>query len=366
MNRAAIFLAPLVLACQGGDPPEGSVAPEPPRPAVATAAPVREAIRVEVARLDQSSARISFRLPGEVEGAREAMLGAALGGFVERVFVREGEEVRRGQTLVRVDSQTHQARLDQALVAERNARRELDRARALGDALAPSQLEAAESLVLAAEAATRLARVGVTRSTITAPFSGVTVAVEVEQGEVAPPGAPLIRLVQLDPVKVTLTVSDRDVVALREGMEALVTTAARAEVFTGRIVRLALAADASSRAFEVEVEVPNAQGRLLPGMIANVEVREEAATSELVVPQDWVVTKLDGLGVFIEDNGVARFRPVALGTVIRDQIVVESGLTAGERVVTTGQRMLVDGDPVLVVREGTCCTDGRVTYEQAR
>jgi len=74
------------------------------------------------------------------------------------------------------------------------------------------------------------------------------------------------------------------------------------------------------------------------------------------------VTKLDGLGVFVEDDGVARWRPVALGPVVRHQVIVTDGVSLGDRIIVTGQRELEEGDPVLVVREGQCCTDGRVRF----
>jgi hypothetical protein len=67
----------------------------------------------------------------------------------------------------------------------------------------------------------------------------------------------------------------------------------------------------------------------------------------------------------VVEDGVAHWRPLDLGQIVRDRILVNTGLSAGERVVILGQRSLEDGDELLVAREGKCCTDGRVVFPQA-
>jgi membrane fusion protein (multidrug efflux system) len=341
---------------QGGDEPQPAEGAQ--DRAAATAR------RVEVAAIRPSDARIELQLPGEVEGTRDALLAAALGGYVERVNIENGSEVRRGQVLVQVDAATHRARLAQTRVELDAAARELTRATRLGDALPRAQLDAAESRHAAALAAERTAALMVSRASIKAPFDGVVSGIAVEVGEVAPPGAPVLRLVNLDSVKVSISVSDRDVVALREGMEAAVTTEARAGVHTGSIVHIDPAANLRTRAFTVEVSVDNPDRSLMPGMIANVRIAEAVASGQVVVPQDWIVTRRDGNGVFLSDHGIAQWRPVQLGSVVGDQVVIAAGVAEGDRVVVAGHRELVDGDPLLIAREGTCCTDGRVTFER--
>jgi multidrug efflux pump subunit AcrA (membrane-fusion protein) len=169
-------------------------------------------------------------------------------------------------------------------------------------------------------------------------------------------------LVQTDPVKVTLSVADRDVVALEQGLAARVETPASGTLLSGTVSHVAPVADLSTRSFLVEVEVPNPDGLLLPGMIARVEVSRQLADDVVLLPQEWLVTKLDGYGVFVIEEEVARWRPLELGEVVRGQVVVEKGVTIGDKVVVVGQHDLVDGDPVDIAREGTCCVDGRPTF----
>lgn len=319
--------------------------------------------RVEVATLKESAAKLKLRVPGEIEGSRDAMLGAALGGYIESIDASAGEKVKKGQVLVRVDSASHAARAAQAKVEVDAATRELKRAEAMADAIPRAELEAAQTRVDAAKAALRAQQVNVSYSLVRAPFSGTVAQVQAEVGEVATPGATLLRLVQLDPVKVTVSVPGRDVVALDEGMPARVSTDASAGIVEGKIAHIQRAADPKTRSFLVEIEVPNREGRLLPGMIASVTLSSEVEAKRVVIAQDWLVTGVDQTGVFVVEGDVAKWRPVQLGAVVRNQVVVQSGLKAGERLVITGHRELADGDPLLIARSGVCCTDGRVVFE---
>lgn len=349
-----------------GSPGAGASSEVPARRVVSSTA-----TRVEVAVIEPSEARLQLRLPGEVEGSRDALLAASLGGFVERVLVQEGDLVREGQVLARVDSALHGARTSQARVELAAAERELARAERLADALPAQQRDAADTRVNAARAALRVATVTASRGVIRAPFAGTVAAVDAERGEVMTPGAPMIRLVQLDPARISLSVPDRDVVALTPGAEVRVQVGAAVGERRGRVAFIHPAADLQTRAFEVEVEVANADGRLLPGMIAQVEVSQPVGGARPVIPQHVLVTRLEGNGVFVAEDdesteddalGTARWRPVTVEAIVRSQVVIASGLEAGERVVVVGHRELAEGDALLVTREGRCCTGGRVSY----
>jgi membrane fusion protein (multidrug efflux system) len=326
--------------------------------------PDANAIRVELAVVQPSKASLELELPGEVEGSRDASLAAPMGGYIEQVLVSPGDHARRGQTLVAVDTVAQAARRDQARVELEAAKREYERYRRLGDAIARVELDAAETRLKAARAAVKTASVMVTRSIVTAPFEGVVVTVDAEVGEVAAPGSPLVRLVQLDPAKVTVSLSERDVVSLQEGMAARVSLPASAGVaLPGKVEHIQRAADLKTRTFIAEIEVQNDDERLLPGMIATVRLAPEAGAERLVIRQDWLVTRGSEVGVFVAESNTARWRPVELGPVTRNQVVVRRGLEAGDALVVTGHRQLADGDPLLVARRGTCCNDGRVAFE---
>lgn len=358
MTRILISIA--LLALLGGCDPNGaSEAPATPQRTGAN-----EGARVEVAEVRLVPANLRMGLTGEVKGLRDANLASPQGGFVEGVMVRTGAEVRKGQSLMTIDRQLHAAGFAQAQAQRDLAQSEFERLERMGDAVTASQRQQAETQARVAEASLSQARVQLSRASIVAPFEGVVSAVNIEEGEIAPPGTALLRVVQLDPVRVVLAVSDREVVALESGLPATVTASAIGQQLQGRISQISPVGDGRTRSFQVEVEVPNPDRTLLPGMVARVELRRRLGEG-IVVPSDWVVSTPEGYGVFVEADRVARWRPVTLGRVLRSQVVVESGLSPGDVVVMVGHRELIDGDPILVSRRGICCDDGRVRYDVA-
>ena len=324
--------------------------------------PDANATRVEVMVLERSDATLELGLPGEIGGHRDAMLAAANGGYVEKVLVRRGDEVKKGQTLVQVDATLYAAQLEQANAQAAQADAELRRAEAMGDMGSMSALDAAKTQARVAAANVSQARARLSRARVTAPFEGTIADIMVEPGEAAAPGSPVVRLVILDPVTVILSVADRDVVSLQTNVKVRVSTAASPNQFEGVISHIAPAADTKTRTFPVEISVPNPDHALLPGMIARVDVDLSLADDAVVIPQDWLVTRRDRRGLFVEDEGVAVWHDVILGDIIHDDVVIASGISVGDRVVVTGQQDLAEGDALLVAREGRCCAAGRPVY----
>lgn len=353
-------MIPLVLSFFGGCGVNAEQAP--PESSALTSA---SAARVEVVVLETSDAKLQLDLPGEVGGQRDANLAAANGGFIEQVFVEEGDEVREGQVLAYVDAALYRAQLDQATAQLDQASMELSRLVKLGDLASPAQLDGARTQEKVTRASVEQARNRLARAVIRSPFAGVVATVGVERGESVGPGSPVVRVVQLDPAVVNLSVADRDVVSLEKGMPVKVTAASRSEVFDGTVSRVSPAADLRTRSFPVEVEVENERRLLLPGMIARVEAERDLFADAVVIPQDWIVTKRDRRGVFIVNENTAVWRDVVLGDVLHDRVLVQEGLKPGDRVVVTGHRDLVDGDALVVSREGRCCKNGRTTYSNA-
>lgn len=353
----ALIVAPACTQAAADQPHQGGFPPT-----AAELAQVTAGVRVEVARVRLSEPEVSIQLPGEVRGSHDVVLSAALGGVVQQILVDDGDVVARGTVLARVDADIYAAQLEQAQAQARLAEAELARVKALGDLASAQALLQAETQAVIANSAADLARAQLSRATVVAPFGGTVASVQAEEGEVVGPGRALLRLVDLDPVVIVLSVPDRDVVSLEPGLPARVTTASATGVFEGKVRHVSPAADLSTRAFPVEVEVPNPEGRLLPGMIARVTVQRDLGAPQIVVPQDFIVTARDTQGVFVDRDGTAVWTTVELGQVLRDQVIVRSGLVADDRVVVTGHRELVDGDRLIVSREGVCCENGRPVF----
>ena len=350
-----VLFLPLFVGCDGESSPASANTE-------VMAPPQAPEIRVEVARIGETAAGMEISLPGEITGARDAVLGTAMGGFVEDISVEEGQAVRAGQVLARVNTSLVSAQLEQAEAQAALAKSELRRVEALGDLASEAQIEGARTQAAITEAGAKLARIQVSRSTIKAPFNGVVAQIDLEEGEIASPSAPVARVVELDPVHVTLSVSDRYVGSLSPGEQVVVSAAAVGLRFEGTIRSIDAAADLRTRTFQATVEVANPDHSLLPGMIASVLIQTPVSQGAVLIPQDWLVTRSDGVGVFLEQDGTAHWRPVQTGQIVVNQVVVTEGLSLGDRLVVKGHRDLVDGDPLLIAREGVCCTNGRAQF----
>lgn len=320
-----------------------------------------EGTRVEAATVSLQQAQATLQFTGEVRGERDATLASASGGLIEDVLVKPGQRVKKGKLLVTVDRTLARARLTQIEARSNQAKREWDRLVALGDGVAKADVERAETESIVAKAAAVEAKALLKRSSIVAPFSGTVADVDAEPGEIASPGVPLVHLVSTDPVLVRMSVSDRNVVALEEGLIVDVTAASRPTAFQGRLTQIRAAANPRTRSFLADVSVPNPDGLLLPGMIAQVQAQVSLG-EQFVLPQDWIVMQGSTQGVFLAKDGRAVWRDVVLGQVLQNQIVV-NGLAEGDQVIFTGQRSLLDGDPIILSRKARCCEAGRPVFE---
>lgn len=326
-------------------------------------APAVHATRVEVARVSRTSAELALTRPGEVEGSKEADVGSSMGGLVESVRIKVGSKVGTGSVLARIDTEMQKAHAELARIEVEDAEREYQRLKKLGSSVTSVRVDQAETRVSRAKAQYRVSSIQAERSVIRAPFGGVVTEVFVEKGEVAPPGGRVARVERLDPAIVSVSVSDRDLNGLSKGDTALILTAASGKPVEGKISRIEPTAGLKTRSFKVEIAVRNRKGLLKPGMIATVDFRRSIVGERVILPQDILVTRRDGNGVFIVGEGAhAQWRPLQLGSILGSQVVVESGLEAGEKVVVRGHRTLAHGDPLLIGREGRCCTNGRVTF----
>lgn len=367
--------AAAMVACQTEAPDEKA---RPVEEGPSTASRNLAGKRVEVVVVQASNPSLTLTAPGEVEGRHDALIASPQGGLIEGVHVRKGQRVKRGQLLVTVDRTLHATRLKRAELELLSAERELARAQALGHSIPKAEIDNADDRVSLAEASLKELRLNAQRAVIHAPFDGYVVDVEAERGEVASPGSSLLRLVQINPVHVSVALSDRDLRLAQPGTRAVIQLDARGERLEGKVAHVSRAADPKTRAFEAVIEVDNPDEALLPGMIANVTLHSTGSESvegqpagdttgevggdQLLISQDWLVTRPDAVGVFVVEEGKASWRPVKLGAILRKQVVVEDGLASGDKLIVVGHRDLVDGEPLLIHRTGRCCTDGRAVF----
>ena len=169
-------------------------------------------------------------------------------------------------------------------------------------------------------------------------------------------GTPVARIVDLDPVKVRGGVPERYAADIRLGAQTSVTfDVLEDRTFDGTINYVGAAVNPSNRTFPIELTLPNAGRAVKSEMVANVEVVRRVIEDALVVPQDALVRIEGGYQVYLVSgpavSPMVEARPVTVGASQRNEAVITSGLSAGERLVVVGQRLVAAGDRVRVVGE---------------
>lgn len=297
---------------------------------------------------------------GNIKSRQAVMISTKMMGRVVRIFVEEGQAVKRGQPLVEVDAAEAQsayaqskAGLDAADVAVRNAERDEQRFKALYEqkAVTKHQLEQVEMGLAAAKAQQAQAKANLQMSgtllsygKIVAPDDGIITKKWMDAGNLAYPGAPILTLENPKQLELLVSVPEEKARLLAAGQQAQVAVDSLGKTVDVPLTAVVAAADPMSRTSLVKLSVPDDAG-LAPGQFARVHFAALAEKS-LAVPVEAVVSQGQMDGVYVAEAGVARLRWVQVGTRTPQWAQVLSGLNAGDEVVVPVPPSLRDGQSV--------------------
>ena len=314
-----------------------------------------QVVKVAVAR-ETDSAR-DLRMSGTIEAERSTSLSFAVPGTVEAVLVQEGETVRRGQALARLTARSYQDAVGIArakVVQAEDARRRLEPMHRNRTVPEVKWVEV-ETGLEQARLSLSMAQKNVDDTVLRAPEAGVVARRSVEPGANAVPGAPAFILVQTDTVLATAPVPETHVAGVRKGQAARVVVEAVGRRFEGFVREVGVLANPLTRTYAVKVAVPNPEGALRVGMVAEVVLRQDDPTLAVVVPPEAV--RIDEAGrpcvYVLASNGTLRRRAVEVSGYLGEGVALAAGVAAGDRVVVSGSPMLADGMAVTVASETT-------------
>ena len=195
----------------------------------------------------------------------------------------------------------------------------------------------------------RLAQRNLRDAVIRAPFDGYVAERLVSQGQYVQPLAPVMRLVRLQPLKLTAEVPEKFAPWIETGRDmAVKVDAYPGQVFTGKVVRISPAVNLKSRAFAIEGEIPNGDGRLKPGTFARVEITTDHVERAVTIPVAAVQSRYGTNRVFLVQNGQLLGKEVVLGDRLGDRVEVSQGLEPGAVIVAKDVEPLADGQKVSV------------------
>ena len=261
------------------------------------------------------------------------------------------------QSMTKANYDAAKAQLETSTAKVAAARSQVGMVRARADS-AKSQIEVIEARSRGAQAVVHQKMIPLQDTALKAPLNGLVLQKSVEKGTLVSPGKTGFVVADTSSVKAAFGVADIAVPEMILGSKLSVETETMPGTeFQGQITSVFPAADQKSRAFNVEVTIPNPQYLLRPGMIVSLRVgSKEVVQTQPVVPLNAIVkskTDPNGYAVFVVTvqggRQIARVRDVKLGETYGNTIAVTDGVKQGDRVITTGVTLVRDGDPVKVI-----------------
>jgi len=307
-------------------------------------------------------------LPANIQAYVEAPIYARTNGYLKRWYFDIGAHVGQGQLLAEIETPEVDQQLAQARADLKSVQANLDLAHSTAvrwqsllekHAVSKQETDQALSDFASKQAAVDASAANVHRleqlqsfEKIYAPFDGVITARETDVGALIDAGSSpkeLFHLAAIDKLRVYVPVPEVSASAMRTGEPVTLTSDQFPNrIFHGAIVRDSSAIDAASRTLNVEVDVENPTGQLLPGSYAFVHIRAPGAASGLEIPSTTLLFRAQGLQVGVVRNGHAALVPISIGRDFGDTVEVASGLRRNDAVILSPSDSLIDGTPVVV------------------
>lgn len=341
LNGVLLLAALAVLAgCQrdGGAQDEGAPAPT--------------AVAVDVAAVTLRPVVASYAGTATLEAEREAQVVSKTSGVLLQLHAEEGDQVRAGQSLARLDDERHRLELARAEANVARLENEFRRSSDLIEARLTSQ-EAHDRVrfELDTQRALRdMAALELSYTNITAPIDGVITDRLVKEGNLIQPNQGLFRVANFRPLLGVLSVPERELARLRPGLPVtLVVDALGPTAFQGKVARVSPAVDAATGTFRVTAEFDDASGTLKAGMFGRLAVVYDRRDAALTLPRDALIEEDGRLSVFRVRDSRAERVSVRAGYSSDGFVEVLEGLESGDLVVTVGRAALREGTVVQIV-----------------
>jgi membrane fusion protein (multidrug efflux system) len=294
-----------------------------------------------------------IKLPGYIEPTENLIVKTEVSGQVVQVITKEGAHIKQGQVIEQLDDRDYRSRLTRIEANYRLAKLEYDRIYSLDKKkiTAASRLDEIEARLNDVSAQRDEAELALSRTRILAPIEGQINEIIAKQGSFLGVGDPVVQILRLSDVKVTVGIPESDVSSFFDLSEAtVIIDALEKRRVTGKKIFLSRQPRNLARLFDLELKIPNTDGHILPGMFASVELVRAVYERALVIPLYAVINQGDEQFVYIENDGSAKKTPVDLGQLVDWQVHIISGLSANDKVIVVGHRLLNDGQSIEVIK----------------
>ena len=325
------------------------------------------AIVVKTSQVEANSNSPFLAVSGKIQATNSADLSTRMMGYVNKVHVNVGDKVRKGQLLVSINNSDLQAKraqvnagITEATAAFNNAQKDYNRFKNLFADNSASQkemddmtanFEMAKARLESANQMKNEVNAQFTYSNITAPFSGTVTSKNVEAGNMANPGVPLISIETPGAFEVMAMVPESEISAIKKGTTVDVLVKSINQTIKGKVTEVSTSAKNTGGQYLVKIDLDKTEANILSGMFTTVQfpVERKAKTAMVLVPTEAIVTNGQLSGIYTpSQSNTAMLRWLRLGRTFGDQVEVLSGLNADEAYIVSAEGKLYNGAKISI------------------
>ncbi len=312
----------------------------------------RQATLVTTLPIEKDKFQHFVEASGSVESRKNITLSAETMGNIKNIYVKEGQDVRRGQLLLKLDDEILRNNINEVETNLELATSVFQKRKNLWEKNIGTEVQYLEAKNAKESLQNKLAtlRSQLKQANVTAPFSGSIDKVFVREGEMAQPGSPMIRMISLSNMYIDVDLSEAFVGKFKAGQPAIVTFPSLNKEFESKISAVSKVIDVNNRTFSIEIELPQTDYMVKPNMISVVKLKDFEKDNAVIVPTNLIQMDKQGDYIYVLQNSdtlnIAKKIKIEKGKTYKNKTLVEEGLSGDELLIDEGFREVTDGTVV--------------------
>lgn len=300
-----------------------------------------------------------LELQASVQTKENIVLNAEMGGILQQVYVTEGQNVTKGQTLGKIDDGGLSSQLAQLETQAALAKTTFERQQNLWNQKIGSEIQFLQAktnynaqLKAVAQMKSQLAK-----TIIRAPFTGTIDDIITEKGSVVGPGTPVMRIVSLNNMYLEAEVPEKNIGSVKKGSEVIVNFPVLGESLNTKVSQVSNYINPENRSFNIQVSVPNKNGKIKPNLTSKIQIKDYSNPNAITVPISIISENAEGEQyLYIADNlnkdgnAIAKKVIIKTGQSQNGSIEITEGIKDGDQIINEGARSVKDGQKVSIIK----------------
>ena len=300
-----------------------------------------------------------LELQASVQTKENIVLNAEMGGILQQVYVTEGQNVTKGQTLGKIDDGGLSSQLAQLETQAALAKTTFERQQNLWNQKIGSEIQFLQAktnynaqLKAVAQMKSQLAK-----TIIRAPFTGTIDDIITEKGSVVGPGTPVMRIVSLNNMYLEAEVPEKNIGSVKKGSEVIVNFPVLGESLNTKVSQVSNYINPENRSFNIQVAVPNKNGKIKPNLTSKIQIKDYSNPNAITVPISIISENAEGEQyLYIADNlnkdgnAIAKKVIIKTGQSQNGSIEITEGIKDGDQIINEGARSVKDGQKVSIIK----------------